>query len=45
MDPDTNPDLPPRAAMLQPEAVAEAVLFVVTRPAGVQIPFLPIERN
>jgi len=45
MDPDQNPHLPPRAAMLQPEAVAEAALFVATRPAGVQIPFLPIERN
>lgn len=44
LDPDGNPDLPPRAAMLRPEEVAEAVSFVVTRPAGVQIPFLPIER-
>jgi len=45
MDPDTDPNLPPREAMLRPAQVAEAVSFVVTRPAGVQIPFLPIERS
>ncbi len=45
MDPDADPNLPPRAAMLRPDEVAEAVSFVVTRPAGVQIPFLPIERS
>jgi NADP-dependent 3-hydroxy acid dehydrogenase YdfG len=45
MDPDANPNLPPRAAMLRPEDVAAAALFVATRPAGVQIPFLPIERT
>lgn len=44
LDPDADPDLPPREAMLRPEEVAEAVSFVVTRPPGVQIPFLPIER-
>jgi NADP-dependent 3-hydroxy acid dehydrogenase YdfG len=45
MDPDADPNLPPREAMLRPEDVAEAVSFVVTRPEGVQIPFLPIERG
>jgi NADP-dependent 3-hydroxy acid dehydrogenase YdfG len=45
MDPDNDPHLPPREAMLRPAEVAEAVSFVVTRPAGVQIPFLPIERS
>lgn len=45
MNPDANPNLPPRASMLRPEEVADAVLFVATRPAGVQIPFLPIERS
>ncbi len=45
MDPDGNESLPDRAAMLDPGAVAEAVLFVVTRPEGVQVPFLPIERS
>jgi NAD(P)-dependent dehydrogenase (short-subunit alcohol dehydrogenase family) len=45
MNPDADPNLPPRAAMLRPEEVADAVSFVVTRPPGVQIPFLPIERS
>lgn len=38
-----NPGLPERASMLDPTAVAEAVLFVVDRGPGVQIPYLPIE--
>jgi NAD(P)-dependent dehydrogenase (short-subunit alcohol dehydrogenase family) len=45
MAPDEDPDLPPRSAMLRPHDVAEAVSFVATRPEGVQIPFLPIERG
>ena len=45
LDPDGRADLPARSAMLRPEDVAEAVVFVATRPAGVQIPFLPVERN
>jgi len=45
LDPDRNPDLPDRSAMLRPEAVADAVLFLATRPEGVSIPFLPIERG
>lgn len=45
LDPDGRTDLPSRSAMLRPEDVAEAVVFVATRPAGVQIPFLPVERN
>jgi NAD(P)-dependent dehydrogenase (short-subunit alcohol dehydrogenase family) len=44
LDPDQNPKLPNRNEMLRAEEVAEAVLFVVTRPPGVQIPYLPIER-
>jgi NADP-dependent 3-hydroxy acid dehydrogenase YdfG len=44
LDPDRDPTLPDRSAMLRPEDVAEAVLFVVDRPDGVQIPYLPIER-
>jgi len=44
LDPDTDPELPNRAQMLRPEEVAEAVLFAATRPDGVRIPFLPIER-
>ena len=45
MDPDGTPELPDRVAMLAPHEVAEAVHFVVSRPAGVQIPFLPVERS
>lgn len=36
-DPDTRPGFPPRAAMLRPDAVAEAVLFVATRDSSVTI--------
>lgn len=44
LDPDGNPGLPNRSAMLSPDDVAEAVLFVATRPATVRIPLLQIER-
>jgi len=44
LDPDTDPSLPPREAMLGPEDVAEAVLFVATRPGTVRVPLLQIER-
>jgi NADP-dependent 3-hydroxy acid dehydrogenase YdfG len=37
VDPDTNPDLPNRSAMLQPSDVAEAVLFAVTRSSRVNV--------
>lgn len=43
--PDERPDLPDRAEMLRSEDVAEAVLFVVTRPAGVTLPLLRIRRG
>jgi NADP-dependent 3-hydroxy acid dehydrogenase YdfG len=42
-DPDNDPALPDRAGMLSAEAVAEAVLFVATRPERVRIPLLQIE--
>lgn len=45
LDPDGNPDLPDRRSMLRPEQVAEAVLFLATRPEGVAVPYLPIERS
>jgi NADP-dependent 3-hydroxy acid dehydrogenase YdfG len=45
LDPDGNPDLPDREAMLRPEDVAEGILWVATRPPGVQVPFLPMERT
>jgi NADP-dependent 3-hydroxy acid dehydrogenase YdfG len=44
-DPDRSPGLPDRAAMLSPADVAEAVLFAATRPAGVRLPLLRIERG
>lgn len=44
IDPDGHPGLPAREAMLEPRQVAEAILFLVTRPATVQIPLLQIER-
>ncbi|MDT8367592.1 MAG: SDR family oxidoreductase [Longimicrobiales bacterium] len=43
--PDTDPGLPDRAEMLRAGDVAEAVLFVVTRPPHVRIPLLQIERG
>lgn len=44
LDPDADPSLPSRADMLRPEDVADAVLFLATRPEHVQIPLLQIER-
>ncbi len=44
LDPDSDPGLPDRAAMLTPDDVAEAVLFVVSRPDTIRIPVLQIER-
>lgn len=43
VDPDTRPGFVKRAAMLRPEDVAEAVLFLATRPDHVAIPELHIE--
>jgi NAD(P)-dependent dehydrogenase (short-subunit alcohol dehydrogenase family) len=39
-DPDHRPGFPARSAMLRPVDVAEAVLFVVTRPPSVQVDWL-----
>ena len=44
-DPDSDPNLPDRSQMLRPKDVAEAILFVCTRPEGVQIPVLAIEHD
>ena len=44
LDPDENPRLPSRDQMLRAEDVAEALLFVATRPETVSIPVLMIER-
>jgi NADP-dependent 3-hydroxy acid dehydrogenase YdfG len=43
LDPDRDPNLPDRAAMLRPEELAEAVVWVAGRPENVQVPFLPME--
>ena len=43
--PDEDNELPSRAAMLSVDDVAEAVQFAATRPAGVWIPLLRIERG
>jgi NAD(P)-dependent dehydrogenase (short-subunit alcohol dehydrogenase family) len=43
VDPDAKPGFTPRAQMLRAEDVAEAVLFVATRPEQVTIPELHIE--
>lgn len=45
LDPDADPGLPNRADMLTPSDVAAAVLFVATRPPGVTIPRLSVERG
>ena len=45
IDPERHPGLPPRDGMLEPRQVADAILFLVTRPATVQIPLLQIERT
>lgn len=44
LDPDRDPGLPSRAEMLRPEDVAEAVIFLATRPEHVRVPLLQIER-
>lgn len=44
LDPDADPGLPDRAAMLSAGDVAEAVVFIASRPATVRIPVLQIER-
>ncbi len=43
--PDTRPGFTPRVAMLSAEAVADAVLFVVTRPPAVNIDELRVSRS
>ncbi len=45
LDPDADPGLPSRSHMLSAEDVAEAVVFVATRPSGVAIPLLQVERG
>lgn len=45
MDPDGRDDLPGRADMLDPAAVAQAVLFAITRPPSVSIPVVAVQRS
>lgn len=40
-----NPGLPERAAMLAPDAVADAVKYVLTRPVETHINYLGVERS
>ena len=45
VDPDSREGFTPRAAMLAAEAVADAILYVVTRPAGVNVDELRLSRS
>lgn len=45
VDPDNTPGFPPRASMLRPDDVAEAVLWAVTRPAHVNVDELRLSRS
>ena len=45
IDPDNRPGFTPRAKMLRPEAVADAVLFVLTQPAETNIDELRLSRS
>lgn len=45
LDPDADPHLPSRSDMLRALDVAEAVVFAVTRPHGVNLPVLRMERG
>lgn len=44
IDRQRNPGLPEAAAMMSPDAVADAVLFTVTRPRDVAVPNILVER-
>lgn len=45
LDPDSDPALPNRHAMLSVDDVAKAIAFVATRPPSVAVPVLRIERS
>jgi NADP-dependent 3-hydroxy acid dehydrogenase YdfG len=45
LDPDARDDLPSRDEMLSPDAVADAILFAVTRPPDVVVEELAIRSN
>lgn len=43
LDPDTRDDLPNRSQMLRPEAVASAIVFAISQPAGVEVSYLALQ--
>ena len=45
LDPDGRDDLPGRAAMLSSDAVADAILYAMTRPPSVSIPTVAVQRS
>ena len=45
LDPDSHPELPPRAAMLSPDDVADAVLWALTRPERANVDELRLSRS
>ena len=45
VDPDNTPGFTPRAKMLEPSAVAQAVLWAVTQPAGVNVDELRLSHS
>ena len=45
VSPDTRPGFTPRSAMLAPDAVADAVLYAVTRPPTVNVDELRLTRS
>ncbi|MEO8564490.1 MAG: SDR family oxidoreductase [bacterium] len=45
IDPDNQPGFTPRAEMLSPDAVADAVLYVVTAPAALNVDELRLSRS
>lgn len=45
IDAERNPGLPPRNAMLPPAAVADAVLYALAQPAGIDVPSISIQRS
>jgi NADP-dependent 3-hydroxy acid dehydrogenase YdfG len=45
VDPDRRPGFTPRALMLAPEAVADAVIYVLSQPAEVNVDELRLSRN
>jgi NADP-dependent 3-hydroxy acid dehydrogenase YdfG len=45
IDPDSRPGFTPRARMLRPESVADAVLYVLTRPPDVDVEELRLARS